>query len=66
MYGILYVMIHLAKSTIKLFGIWYSFCKLYNQTCYTLLIAVKSNNISTNVGSIQLHLNYHAKTNYMK
>ena len=40
-----YVMLHLAKSIIQLFGIWYSYCKFYmpdmlqllNQTTYRLM-----------------------------
>ena len=34
LYDNLYMMIHLAKTTMQLFGIWYSSCKLYNQTCF--------------------------------
>ena len=60
-----YVMIHLAKVTYTIvFGIHIVNSKC--QICYTLLRSVKSNNISTNVGSIQPHLNYYAKTNYIK
>ncbi len=63
----LHVMIYFAKTTIQLFGIWYSCCTLYNLTCYTLLRKLNQTTyISTNVGSIQPHVNYYVKTNYIK